>query len=88
VNLSEAPQTYAARAMKVRGYMRLRGDDNAASDSACEALIDAGLLLRQDDSIAFALALFDQAEGPFIPVVDEREAARRSWSARSTMSTR
>ena len=73
VNLSEGPQTYAARAMRVRAYMRLRGDDNAASDSACQALIDQGSFLRREDSLAYALSIFDQLKGAFVPVVEERE---------------
>jgi CIC family chloride channel protein len=71
VNLAEGPRTFAARAMRVRGYMRLRGDDNAASDSACHALIAQGAYLRREDNIAFALSLFDKFRGSFIPVVEE-----------------
>jgi CIC family chloride channel protein len=73
VNLTEGPQSFAARAMRVRGYMRLRGDDNAAPDTACETLIEQGAYLRRDDSIAFALSVFDRLKGPFVPVVDEAE---------------
>jgi CIC family chloride channel protein len=73
VNISEAPRTYAMRAMKVRAYMRLIGDDDGPAASACEALMAQDVFLRRETSIPAALALFDQAKRPFIPVVAERD---------------
>ena len=73
VGLTDDPQVLAAKKLRVRAYMRLRGDDNAASDSACEALIAQGAWLRRDDALALALPMFDRLKGPFLPVVEERE---------------
>jgi CIC family chloride channel protein len=73
VNIIEAPRTYATRSMKVGAYMRLRGDEDGAADSACDALIAQGVFLRRDASIPAALALFDQVKRPFIPIIDASE---------------
>ncbi len=73
VDLTQGPNAWAMRHLRVRAFMRLRGDDNAASDTACEALVAQGAWLRRDDSLALALPMFDRLKGAFLPVVDEAE---------------
>ena len=56
----------------VRGLMRLRGADDGASDTACLALADQGVKLRQWDTLAEALPLFEASRRlEFVPVMAE-----------------
>ena len=73
INLIAGPQSFMMKHLKVRGYMRVHGADNAASETACQSLIDQGAYLREDDTLAQALAMFDSLKGAFIPVVEPTE---------------
>ncbi len=70
VNLAAGPLSYVPRMLDVRGLMRVRGAEDGASDSACEALIAQGAYLGRDDTLALALPMFDRLKGAFLPVVE------------------
>mgnify|MGYP005848909607 CR=1 FL=1 len=73
IRLAEGPQSWLPRTIAVRDVMRLRGDENGASDSACWALIAQGAALDRNDTLAAALPLFERSAGRvMIPVVERR----------------
>ncbi len=73
LRLSDGPQGYIAATMPVAGLMRLRGAEDCASDTACQAMIDQGVFLNKDDSLARALPMFDTLQGRFLPVIEDRD---------------
>jgi CIC family chloride channel protein len=73
VNISEAPRTYAMRAMKVRAYMRLIGDDDGPAASACEALMAQDVFCARKPAFPRRWRCSTRRSGQFIPVVAERE---------------
>ncbi|MEO0680108.1 MAG: chloride channel protein [Pseudomonadota bacterium] len=78
VHLAEGPQSWIPGTISVRDCMRVRGDENGASDSACWMLIEQGAALERSDTLERALPMFEvsRAGRPMIPVV-ERDAEGR-----------
>jgi len=77
VHLAEGPQSWIPGTIAVRDCMRMRGDENGASDSACWALVEQGAALERGDTLATALPMFERSAGrAMIPVV-ERDADAR-----------
>jgi CIC family chloride channel protein len=70
LRLSAGPQGYIAATMPVSGLMRLRGAEDCASDTSCQAMIDQGVFLWRGDSLAKALPMFERLQGRFLPVLD------------------
>ena len=64
------PQEYIASTMPVVHLMRHRGAEDSASDTACWALVEQGALLRRDDTLERALAMFERLRNSFLPVVE------------------
>ncbi|MEM1382277.1 MAG: chloride channel protein [Pseudomonadota bacterium] len=71
VNCTLGPQGYLKSTLKVSGLMRLRGQENGASDTACWDLFSQGAYLRPNDTLEQALPMLDQLKGTFLPVVEE-----------------
>jgi len=70
LRLSTGPQGYIAMTMPVAGLMRVRGTEDCASDTACQAMVDQGVFLWRGDSLARALPMFERLQGRFLPVLD------------------
>ncbi|TVQ54455.1 MAG: chloride channel protein [Rhodobacteraceae bacterium] len=69
IDLAGGPQGYLPRTIRVDDVMRVRGADDAASESACETLMRSGAQLKPEDTLSLALPLFDRIKRPFLPVV-------------------
>jgi CIC family chloride channel protein len=78
VNLVGGPLGFMSGTLRVRRYMRVRGAEDGASDTACQTLIDQGAYLDVDDTLAKALPMLDRLRGPFLPVVETDAEGRPS----------
>ncbi|MEO0359551.1 MAG: chloride channel protein [Pseudomonadota bacterium] len=70
INLAEGAESYLPRRMAVRGYMRIRGADDCASDTACLDLAEQGAKLPANATLAEALPILERRGLDFIPVMD------------------
>ena len=75
LDLSAGPQTFLLPSLRVGAYMRPRGAENGASDTAAWALIEQNVVLRPEDTLARAFPLFKNGQLSFIPVVAGQGAA-------------
>ncbi len=67
--LAAGPQAYLAATLQVAAFMRPRGAEDGASDSACQSLMEQRVMLERDDTLEEALGMFERLKGPFLPVV-------------------
>lgn len=77
IRLAVGAQAWLPGTIAVRDVMRVRGGDGGASDSACWALVEQGVVLTRRDTLQKALPMFDQLKSAMIPVVDESEDGPR-----------
>ncbi|MFT6227003.1 MAG: CIC family chloride channel protein [Paracoccaceae bacterium] len=70
IRLAVGAQAWLPGTISVRDVMRVRGDDAGASDSACWALVEQGVILTRSDTLQKALPMFDQLKSSMIPVVE------------------
>ncbi|MGD1870675.1 MAG: chloride channel protein [Neomegalonema sp.] len=73
IDLAAGPQHFLLPTMKVSLYLRPRGAENGASDTAAWALVEQGVSLRADDTLEDAFPLFRNGALAFVPVVGEIE---------------
>ena len=71
LDLSAGPQTFLLPSLRVDAYMRPRGAENGASDTAAWALVEQNVVLRPGDTLARAFPLFKNGQLSFIPVMAE-----------------
>lgn len=70
ISLAAGAERYLPETMPVMRMVRIRGADDCASDSACEALAEQGALLRRGMTLADALPMFDAQKLEFLPVLE------------------
>ena len=75
VDLAAGPQHFLLPTMLVGVYMRQRGAENGASDTAAWALVEQGVSVRLDDTFEDAFPRFRNGELAFLPVIDGRADA-------------
>nr|MBX2856239.1 chloride channel protein [Paracoccaceae bacterium] len=78
LDLSAGPQTFLLPNLRVDAYMRPRGAENGASDTASLALVEQNVVLRPGDTLARAFPLFKNGQLSFIPVVANQGAGREA----------
>ncbi|MGF1659134.1 MAG: chloride channel protein [Rubrimonas sp.] len=77
VNLISGPLGFLSGTLRVKRLMRVRGSEDGASDTACQALIDQGAYLESDETLRHALPMLDRLKGPFLPVVETNAEGRK-----------
>jgi len=74
LHLGDGPQRYLLDTMQVTNHMIPRGSEGSPSEMQSWDLIEQGVLLLEDDTLAKALPMFVESKGlDAIPVVKQTE---------------
>ncbi|MBM7069305.1 chloride channel protein [Actibacterium sp. 188UL27-1] len=69
VHVAAGPQAYLLSLYSAAVVMRGKDSPRAASEQACQELIDAGIYVRPDATLEVAMPMFEDGGHVFIPVV-------------------
>lgn len=81
VHLAAGPQAYLMAMLRVGPLMRTMDAQGAATEEACEAMIEDGISIDFNTTLEDAMPLFDRAGVPFVPVVTQEEEGARLLGA-------
>ena len=71
IHLAAGPQSYLLAMFRVAGVMRKPDHPRAAPEARCEELIREGIYVDVNATLEAALPIFDRAQVPFVPVVEQ-----------------
>jgi CIC family chloride channel protein len=70
VRLAAGPQSYLPALIDADLVMRPKDGPRAASEAACQSMIEQGIWIAPDDTLETALPLFEREGHAFLPVAE------------------